>query len=345
MNLYKTKTLLAAMQAKPKINTFLKDTFFPKPLTFVTEEVLIDIKKGKRKMAPFVAPRVGGVTMNREGFKTEKYTAPRVAPQRAMTLDDITTRGIGENVFSTRTPEQRQNELLASDIEDLDDSITAREEWLAAQVLFEGKAVLSGYIDHANKNKIEQELDYGFTNIITVAPTDLWSGVDVDIYGSIEEYRLRVLQATGVSPDTLILGRDAYKAFRLNKTIQAQMNNLNMYVGEFKPKLQSDAITYVGKLAGLGIEIYTYDDWYLDDDGTTKPYVPANKILLAKAGAGSFAYGAITQMENGKFVTYEGERIPKNWADNDNDMLMLRLSARPVPVPDDVDGWLVAEVV
>jgi hypothetical protein len=55
-------------------------------------------------------------------------------------------------------------------------------------------------------------------------------------------------------------------------------------------------------------------------------------------------YGGVTQMENGNFVTYEGIRVPKSWADEKNEVRMLRVTSRPLPAPDDVDNWYVATV-
>lgn len=345
IKLYKTYTLLQAIVSMPKTNTFLRDTFFPQTETFVTEEVLVDIKKGKRKMAPFVAPRVGGVTVSREGYRTEKYTAPRLAPQRPLTIDDVATRLVGENVFSNRTPEQRQQELLATDLQELGEMIDRREEWMASQALFNGKVILKGYAGKSDNSFIEQEIDYDFENEITLSGTDLWTSPDADIYGSIEDARKTCIKKSGVAPDTLILGSKAFAAFRSNKKIQELMDLANMRMGIIEPSLVNEAITYVGKLPGLGIEIYTYDDWYVDDDGTELPYIPEKKALLAKRSFGGFAYGAVTQLEENTFNTYEGRLIPKTWSDEANETFMIRVSAKPIPKPGDVNSWAVLEVV
>lgn len=345
LNFYKTATLFAAVSRMPVATTFLRDKFFPGRDTFPTEDVYIDFRKGKRKMAPFVAPRVGGITVDREGFRTEKYTAPRIAPQRILTIDDIVKRGIGENVFSSRTPEQRQAELLAQDLVDLENMITRREEWLASQILFYGKTVMKGHIDYDDKNFIEQEIDYGFTNKETLAGTDRWGEPSSDIYGNLEEWRLEVIQKTDVAPNIAIFGREALAKFRNDEKIQKMMNLLNMNFGTFAPVVQANGLTFIGRLPELGLDIYTYDAWYVDDNGESKPYVPADHVLLAKENMGGFVYGAVTQMEEGTFKTYEGNRVPKSWADNENEQRMIRLSSRPVPKPSDIDDWFVAKVV
>lgn len=344
IEIYKTQTLLTAIINMPKTHTFLRDTFFPNTETFITEDVLVDIKKGKRKMAPFVAPRVGGVTVSREGYKTEKLKAPRMAPQREVTIDDISKRGIGENVFSTTTPAQRQAQLLANDSLELADMIDRREEWMAAQALLEGKVLLKGYAGRKDEY-IEQEIHYDFENAVTLSGNDLWTAVDADILATIRDTRLMCVKKSGVAPDTLILGADAYKAFINNEKIIKLMDLANMRVGVIEPSIVNDAVTYVGKLPSVGVEIYTYDDWYIDDDDVEKPFIPTDKALLVKRGFGGFAYGAVTQLENMTYVTYEGRLVPKMWADHQAEQIMYKLSSCPVPKPGDINSWAVLEVV
>lgn len=345
LNIYKTQTMLAAVQRMMPVNTFLRSTFFPTPQTFVTEEVLLDYKKGKRKMAPFVAPRIGGITMDRQGYRTDKYTAPKIAPQRPMTVDDLVIRGMGENVFSQRTPADRQAELLGRDLADFDDMITRREEWMIRELLFNGKITMKGFIDRDNSNYIEQVLDYGFTNKIVLAGVDLWSAGTAQIYANLKAWRLQVIQKSGKAPTICLLGESAAEAFLNDADIQKKMNMYHVLLADINPVIKSDAVTYLGRLPELGLDIYTYNDWFLDDDGNEYPIVPVDQVLLGRPNTGEVLYGAVTQMESDVFVTYEGSRIPKSWADNQNEQRMLRLTSRPVPKPEDVDDWLVADVL
>jgi hypothetical protein len=98
-------------------------------------------------------------------------------------------------------------------------------------------------------------------------------------------------------------------------------------------------------LAGLGLEIYTYDEWFVDDDGNEYPMIPDDYLIIGRAGLGSREYGAVTQLEmDDEFHTYEGTRIPKVWADRNNDAKMIRVASRPLPKPEDVDSWFVLKV-
>ena len=81
--IYRTVTMIGAVQAMPSHRTFLRDRYFPcTPATdiFPTEEVLVEYRNGNKKIAPVVMPRKGGINIAREGYKTVKYVPPFVAP-------------------------------------------------------------------------------------------------------------------------------------------------------------------------------------------------------------------------------------------------------------------------
>ena len=91
-NFYDTHTLLMAVQQLVPAATFLRDRYFPTNDAsdiFATEDVLVEYRDGTRKLAPFVAPRKGGVTILRKGYNMERYTPPFVAPRRTLTLDEL----------------------------------------------------------------------------------------------------------------------------------------------------------------------------------------------------------------------------------------------------------------
>ena len=112
---YTTREMADAIDQTPPVRGFFQKTFFPSEQTHVTEKVEFDVRKGKRIMAPFVSPRRGGKVITRQGWKTNQFTTPKIAPERVLTVDDISSRAIGENIYSRRTPEEREDELLAKD--------------------------------------------------------------------------------------------------------------------------------------------------------------------------------------------------------------------------------------
>ncbi|WP_201452232.1 major capsid protein [Paenibacillus sp. USDA918EY] len=347
LELYKTTTMLAAIEKTMPLRKFFTKTFFPGVTTFVTEKVIFDYKKGKRPMAPFVAPRVGGITVSRDGYQTKEYTAPKIAPQRILTVDDLMTRGMGENVFSQRTPAQRQAELLAKDLSQLEDMTARRIEWMARELFLGKPIIVKGYIDKLDSEYVEDQINFGFDNKVTLAGADKWSdpGSEGKKLENLKKWRMEVIKKSGTAPTMVIFGQNAWESFRKDPEIMKLVDQQNATLALMNPSVVDIALTYCGKLPGLGLELYTYDDWFIDDDGVEQPYIPENAVILCRPNLGSFSYGAVTQMEaDGQFHTYEGTRVPKSWSDQNSDARMIRLSSRPIPIPEDVDGWFVAEV-
>lgn len=338
VDIYETRTMLAAINLMKPVYTFLRDTFFPTVETSLTETVDVDYKKGKRKMAPFVAPRIGGIVMDRQGFETRTLKTPKIAPERVITIDDVNKRAMGESIYSTRTPEERARELLAKDIVELDDYITRREEWMCREILFTGKVVMSG-------EGFEQEADFNFTNSEILSGDDLWSASTSDPIADLKNWRLAVIQKTGKAPNICVMASNVVDAFIKNPGVQKLMDLQRVALGTIEPSVQSPAITFIGKLPSLGLEIYSYDEWYIDDNGVEQPMIPPGKVLLGSTGMNKRLYGAVTQIEGEEFVTYEGTRIPKSWVDKANEVRKLRITSRPLPAPDDVDAWYVATVL
>lgn len=345
IEIYQTRTMMAAIEKMKPVRTFFRDTFFSFVETHVTENIDVDFKKGKRKMAPFVAPRVGGVTMNRQGFSTRSYKIPRMAPQRVLTKDDISSRSMGENVYSRTTPEERAGQMLGKDLSELDEMITRREEWMCREVLINGKVTMKGIIDESSGEYIEQEVDYTLTNKETLLGVDKWDQATSKKYEDLKAWRLAVIKSSGKAPNVCIMASDVVDLFVADAAIQKMFNMYNMKFGTIEPKIKDDAVTYIGTLSSLGLEIYSYDEWFIDDAGAEQPMMPEKTILLARVGMAKRMYGAITQMDESEdFVTIEGERVPKVWADKNNEVKMVKVSSRPLPVPEDIDDWYVAVV-
>jgi len=148
-----THHLLAAYEQATPVSSFLRDRYFPcNPATdvFATDDVIMEYKNGTQKMAPFVAPRVGGKTVLRDGYKMERYEPPFIAPKRPLTLDDLAKKGFGEAIYANLTPEQRQGAIVTKDMTEMDEMITRREEAMAAEVMTTGALVMKHYGDNAN---------------------------------------------------------------------------------------------------------------------------------------------------------------------------------------------------
>ena len=345
INIYEPVTMLRAVEVIKPVYTFFRDTFFAPTDTQVTETVLVDTYKNKRKMAPFVAPRVGGITMLREGYTTASIKTPRIAPQRKLTVDDLRTRAIGESIISTRTPEDRAKVLLAKDMLELKDMNTRRTEWMCREIITTGKVTIKGYVDETTITE-EYEVDFGFTNTATNLTTDRWSDTtNSNPIAQLSAIRVAQIKATGQAPEVVIMASDAAALFMAHPKVVALTDKQKIKTIDIQPTIISPAVRFIGRVLELAMDIYAYDEWFINDSGVETAMVPSKTAIIGRKDLGRVIYGAITQMEEDQeYHTYEGADIPKMWADTANDAKMIRLSSRPLPAPFNVDSWNVLVV-
>lgn len=341
IDIYTTRTMMDAISSAKPVRTFLKDTFFASKKTHVTETVDVEYRKGRRKMAPFVSPRKPGVPEDRLGYTTKTFKAPLIKPSTIITGEEINKKSFGENLYSNTTPAQRAAKMLAEDLRDLDEQITRREEWMVAQVMFTGQVAMTG-------DGVDQILDFDFTNRQTLSGTSLWSDKqNSDPIGDLKRWRLSILQKSGISPDIVIMSQDVASHFINHPGVKDAMDIKRIMLGKIEPQLLPNGVTFMGTITMLGLDIYTYDEWYFDEaDQQEKPLVPTGKILIASTNARSaMTYGAVTVMINNNFTTIEGTRAPVSWTKNDPPARYVQVNARPLPIPHEVDSWYVAQVI
>ncbi len=337
---YTTREMMEAIDRTPPVGTFFQRTFFPGEQTHISEKVEFDVRKGKRIMAPFVSPRMGGKVITRQGWKTNQFTTPKIAPERPLTIDDIAQRGIGEDIYSQRTPAEREDELLSRDLTDLEESIARRKEWMCRQIMYTGK------VDVVDEEEgVDVQIDFGFSNIIVLGASEQWSQATVNPLIILREVRKKIIKDTGSAPDIAIFSSDVIEDFITNPQVKAAMDMLNYKNIVIQPRVVDPALTFYGRIAELDLDIYTYDEWFLNDEGVDEAMVPEGTVLLGHSGGeGQIEYGLVTQMEDKVFRSYEGKLVPKVWADENSEVKKVRLTSRPLPRPFDVDSWAVIQI-
>ncbi len=339
---YSTREMMEAIHQAFPYNNFLSRTFFPGSKTHVAEIIEVDVKKGRRRMAPFVAPRRGGKIMTREGYSTNMIRCPKLAPESILTVDDISKRGFGENLYSRDTPQQRRDKLLAEDMNNLQESIERRKEWMAREV------ILNGGFDVVDEEEgLDIHVDYGFSNKEVLTGNDTWDNSNSDPDSILMEKRLAIIKSSGICPDMILGDAKTIRLYLQNAKVQKNADILNIKDARIEPRILDNNLTFHGRIASLGMDIYSYDEWFDNDEtGKQEAMIPYGTILIASSnGIGNWHYGAVTQVEpDVGFQTYEAEIVPKYTVDEKNDVEMLRETSRPIPVPTDVDSWAVLHV-
>lgn len=344
INLYETTTMLEALKLAPPIHTFLRDTFFTTAEFMQTEKALIDIVKNGVKAAPFVAPRVNGVLETRSGYTTKEITTPRVAPKRVLTGEDLEKRQPGDNVYTTRSPEQVAAEILMKDLIEMDKEISLSEEWLCAKVLLGSSFDIIEY-DESGKEAGTFNVDFGFTNKVNVSAAKKWNASGnnpiEDIEEWIEEY---ILPNSSNVPNIVVLDPDAGKAFANNEYVK-DIIKLRASAGNYQEnKYQGTGVTYYGKFTKYGIDVVSYSN-KVEVSGTSEQLLPSGTCIIATTGSGIMAYGAVLQKENKRWMKYMEKRVPKYSVDDEKEIDTEKLTSRPLPWIKDISSYVVASGV
>ncbi len=353
IDLYKTQTMLAAVKQMTPVTSFLRDRYFPTGAgdMFPTEKVLVEFKDATgRKMAPVVLPRKGSVSVEREGYVTSELTPPLVAPSRPLTIDDLNKKGFGENLFSDRTPAERQADILLQDLQDFDEMHTAREEYIAAKCLFDNGYILKQYADkYGSSEYVEYEMKFYSegSNPASYTPGTKWNAEGSDKMADLYQMIL-MLTSNGNNATEVLLGADAADALLADKTIKELMDISRYNIGDIAPVALPQGAARLGRLniRGRMIDLLIYEGTYADEEtGKPTPYIPAKKICVTAPNVGRGLYGAVTQMEQAdrQFHTYMGRRVPRYWAEKN--ARELTVSARPLLIPRTKNPFISATVL
>lgn len=346
VDIFEPRTMMEAIKSMPPVHTYLKDTFFSKVDTRPTEKVDVDFYKGKRKLAPFVHPKIGGKTVENQGYQTNTFKPALVAPDKITTAEDLMKRLPGEKLYGGMSPDERAAVKLGEDLAELDEMITRREEWMCAQAIFQGKIPVVG-------EGLNYEIDFQFTNKETLSGTDLWSDTtNSDPIADLEGWYKQVQKNGHVNPNVCIMADDVVNAFIKHPKVKDVLDTRNYNLGLIDPQKLPNGVTYIGRINKLGLDIYQYNEYFLDDftdpdNPIEKPLVPAgNLALLSTRARYSMVYAAVTIIgENEDFVTVEGTRVPESWVQRKPARRFVQVSAKPLPIPHEVDSWFVAKVL
>jgi len=334
----RTRKLLKAINLRKRPGTFLRDTFFDDDVFHNTTDIEIHTSRAKRKKAPFVSPVKGGKVMSREGHTRNILSLPKIAPERITTIDDIESLRAGESEYSSISVEEKQDQIAADDMVFMDDAITRTEEWMVREILLNKEVTIKG--DDFSRN-----IKFDENDTLALSGTELFSHQDCDPLALLKEQQRLVLKASGEKPRLFVMDSEAGDAFISNVKVKEAFDSKHIKLGSIEPTLVDNNITFIGKIVALGIEVYTYDEMFEDENGDDVAYLPKGTCILGNKNTGKMNYAAVKQLENKKWVSIPGRRVPKHIVNEEDEIEKLRLSARPLPVPMDTKSWRTMKVL
>ena len=338
-----TLSLMGVMERIKPPASFLLDTFFPQmPATAPTNKIMVEYRKGKRQLAPFVVKGGKGVNMARETSNMKFYVPPMVGPRRVITPEDLEHRMFGETVFSTKTPAQRAAEIQAKDLVELRDMIINRKNKMAADILTTGQCVIEGYADDGKATVIDTISFPDWDQKLT--PTTTWDKPNADIYHDIKGMSELIQENTGEIPTLMLCGKNIEDYLIHNSTLEKWLsipNRENLAMLSFAPRFESRQIRRIGYLQALNLELYSYAETYTDDDGEVKPFLDPDYVIIANPGRGRQLHGAVTLLNDSLtgFNYYSGQYVPYYVGDKLSQEVSLTMYSRFLLAPTWADDW------
>jgi len=328
ISLKDTATLLGVKRRLPIFQPFLLMMFFPIEKVFGTKYIDFDEIDERLKLAPFVAPKVQGQIMRKEGMVTKRFSPAYVKPKHDVDLEQTIERQAGESYGGSLSPAERRDAIIVDNLKREDASIKYRMEWMATQVLLKGMVTVSGK-DYPTQI-VDFERDASLTEIKVGEAT--WDPVaNADTADPLQD--LEDMATLTDSPVTdVIMDRLAFNDFQKFPAVRELLNNqLNQGIVsdiDLGPS-NGEQVQLKGNVNNFRIWVYT--GYYHDDDDNKVFFIPDYTVILgSQAIEGVQAYGAIMSASSGMV---ESSQFPRDWIDPNTDQEYTETQSAPLTIP------------
>ncbi|MCI9509563.1 MAG: major capsid protein [Angelakisella sp.] len=361
MDIYSTYYMLAAVNELPPEPTFFKRRYFPTNVAmdiFGTSKVLADYKDSKQRRAPFVLPRIGSVSIAREGFSTYELEPGNISISIPLTVDQLKNRGFGEALMNGKTPAERARMLLIGDLKELSARISRTEECLAIQTMIDNGCVMRHQTETPEiYEDIRVQFYDGADNPALFTPTAKWVHSKKNTDGSWvlgNWYHdvcamIKMLISRGLPARELLMGADLGEFILSDPWVMAVLDNRRMEMGRIDPKELTEYVSNPGvlKFGGRTLDLLVSDGSCEDEEtGEDVLYVPDGTAIVTAPDCGRGLYGAVTQLEkDGEFHTYAGTRVPQHIFTLRPPAKETQITSRPLFAPKRKAPWSVAKNV
>lgn len=342
-DLYSTATMLKAVEQMPPINTFLSDTFCADGEVCDDNRAIYDYRKGAVVgLAPFVVPGTGGTPMNREPSELRFIEFADLAPERIITMEDVSHRQFGEGIMGTMTPEQRSKRLLTRDLVYLRTLIQNTINWMAREVLLTGKLEIRRQTAAGREKEASLKADFKWTNIYE--PATKWNQAGANIHYDME-YANDLLAENLADMDVMVMDPAVFHIMMANEKFAKTLDMKNVDMGEIRTRYQGQGVRFRG-VNSDGVEFYTLSGKFMNYDRQMENHLPAGTILCGSKTKKPLKvmYGPIAKVtgkeETAKMNFYIKKQVPFRIGGSESDTLGTRLVSRPTIVPENAGGWV-----
>lgn len=339
-NYYDPKYLRGSITKILPERLFFRNRFFSESVTFPTQTVTFEFASNSRRLLPYATEHSGSIPVDRNPYQAKTFTAPLLSGSRTITPDSLAMKLLGEAPYNSGlSPEDRARDLAAQDLVDLTEALYRQEEYMCARLKQDGKLDI-------DTDGILATVDYGFTNIENITSANKWTE-NYDILGKLAKMA-RELRKNGVNPDTLIVGAEVAEAINQNAGVLKLRHDT--FVEIPAPDSLENGITFVCQIRapGVYVNVLEYDEYYADADGNLQPVIdPKTVIMQSSRERNIMLHGAVTYLDQrtNEYITDMSEYVPYTVSSYDPPVKKLIVSSRVLPMPRDIESWLVLKNV
>ena len=347
IDIYTPRAMMAAIERMPVVGSFLRSKFFPNEETHPTRDLMLDIYKGGRIVAPYVSSAKEGKVLTKPGYTSKLIRTPYVKSKRNITAVDTAKRAHGEVPLAPLSHAERANKLMAKYLDEGRREIERVVELQASQALITGKVTAIGKDD--NEVDWTVEVDYGRDagHTVALAAGNTWTIATVDPFANLRTWQALGRKNGFMNMTEVVMGADVITAFFGNPIVQKRqlansrwLTRDNIDMGDFDP---ASGVHFIGSAEGFNF--YGYDNWYEHPTtGVVTQLMPANKIIMgANSARNVINYGAIEDLQFSGGLA-EAKIFPKSWDEQDPSVRWLLMQSSPLATLAEPDTTLCAQV-
>lgn len=336
-DLFSTNVMLGVVNSLLAPPQFLLDRFFPILSNDQSEEIHFDLIDKTRRLAPFVSPVVAGKIVQGQGFTTKTFKPAYTKDKRVFDANRPFKRSAGEPIGGNLSPVDRQRIIVANELIDQVDMVNRRLEVMAGEALRTGAVTVTGELYPT------QNVSFGRAAGLTVTLTggNRWGQAGIKPLDLLQDWAQLVLQTSGAMPRDVVMTTDVWKVFRDDAQVQKRLDQFRGNSTMMQDAQLEEGGVFMGVIDGFNV--FVYSGWYVDDNNTEQPILPAGTVLLGGGQIqGVRAFGAIRDEEAGfQAVPY----YPKSWVEKDPSVRYLLMQSAPLVVPTRVNASFAATVL
>lgn len=303
-------TLTKLVNNVKPIPTFIKDTLFKSAKDAFEETIAFEKISTKNGIARLSLPGAPAKIIKKDGRDLVYLKVPSTKEAVVFSVEEYNRyKTLGGEVIpigqSSKDKPNRWQTWVIDQVAKLKKRVILHQERMCAQALTTGKIDIT-------VDEINYKVDFGTIPVETIGASDKWNTDTGDPIEQLISMALQISDETGLVADTVIMGREAAKAFRNNKIYLAKLNNLNYAIGQARPLNAVNEVKGVNLISQLpenGIKIYSYHSTYLDEAGVSKNMINPKDVIITTSQAIQEDYFEFIRGPISRFAEGDAEKL------------------------------------